>query len=289
MNCERPYTTKGGAFGCGQCLPCRIQRPRIWTHRIILEAAQHKENAFVTLTYDDAHCPENGSVDPRHLSLFLKRLRGKSARKLRYYACGEYGGRTQRPHYHIALFNHPSCSHGITRTNPPKSGCCAECNIIADTWGMGIIQLGTLEQQSAQYIAGYVSKKRANTAPPGAHPEFTRMSLRPGIGTGLMHEVASALLQHNLNESLIDVPLTLRHGNREWPLGRFLRRKLRTFIGRPPNAPAEVLAIQEAELQNLRETAWNNQTSLKTEVLKKSLGRRIQIEARYRRNKRETV
>jgi len=105
----------------------------------------------------------------------------------------------------------------------------------------------------------------------------------------MMHELASTLLQHKLDEHMIDVPLTLQHGTKKWPLGRYLRRKLRTFIGREPNAPKAVLELQKEELQDLRQTAWTNSTSLTNEVLKKSLGRRIQIESKHRRQKRETV
>lgn len=115
------------------------------------------------------------------------------------------------------------------------------------------------------------------------------MSLRPGIGLGMMHELASTLLQHKLDEKMIDVPLSLQHGKIQYPLGRYLRRKLRTFIGRPPNAPPETMEEQQKELQALREIAWHNQTSLTTEVLNQSLGRRIQIESKHRRQKRETV
>lgn len=105
----------------------------------------------------------------------------------------------------------------------------------------------------------------------------------------MMHELASTLLQHKLDEKMIDVPIALQHGTHQWPLGRYLRRKLRTLIGRPANAPKEVMEIQKEELQTLRKTAWSNQTSLKTEILNKSEGKRIQIYARQRRTKRETV
>jgi len=279
---------KGGAYGCGQCLPCRINRRRVWTHRILLEAAQHEANSFATLTYDDDHCPGDNSVSPRALTLFLKRLRKDLPFKIRYFGCGEYGEQSGRPHYHLALFGYPSCRYGIT--SQKKAKCCENCDRLSDAWGLGKILLGSLEPASAAYVAGYVSKKwtRAND-PGGRHPSFARMSLRPAIGIGMMHEVASVLLQHGLEERMVDVPLTLQHGTKQWPLGRFLRRKLRTYIGREANAPAEVMELQKSELQAMRETAWNNQTSLKTEVLKKSLGRRIQIEARFRRNKRETV
>lgn len=115
------------------------------------------------------------------------------------------------------------------------------------------------------------------------------MSLRPGIGLGMMHELASTLLLNRADERMIDVPLTLRHGTKQWPLGRYLRRKLRTFIGRSPNAPPEIMEEIANELQAMRETAWNNKTAVKKEVLNQSLGKRIQIEAKHRRNKRETV
>lgn len=105
----------------------------------------------------------------------------------------------------------------------------------------------------------------------------------------MMHELASTLLQHRLDERMIDVPLALQHGIHQWPLGRYLRRKLRTFIGRPANAPQIVNDIQAAEMQTLRETAWNNQTCVKDEILRQSLGRRIQIESKQRRKKRETI
>lgn len=105
----------------------------------------------------------------------------------------------------------------------------------------------------------------------------------------MMHELASTLLQHRLDERMVDVPLTLQHGTKKWPLGRYLRRKLRTFIGRNANAPPQVMEEQQKELQTVREIAWNNKTSVKTEVLNQSLGKRIQIEAKHRRYKRETV
>lgn len=290
MNCERPYITKGGAYGCGQCPPCRVQRQRVWTHRIMLEAACHKENSFVTLTYDDDHIPINNSLNPGDLRNFIKRLRKRAANKIRYYAIGEYGDTTGRPHYHIALFNHQSCEHGITRERKGRPSCCPTCDRILSTWGLGKIQLGTLEQSSASYIGGYVSKKyTVAQATNGRHPQFTRMSLKPALGLNLMHDVASTLMQHNLERKLIDVPIALQHGSHQWPLGRYLRRKLRTYIGRPANAPQEVVALQEIELQTMRETAWANQASLKTTILDASLGKRRQIAQRTRRKSRETA
>ena len=91
--------------GCGQCLPCRINKRREWTFRLELEASLHEHNSFVTLTYADQFLPEDGSVNPRHTQLWLKRLRKVlDPRKVRFFLCGEYGDQTFRPHYHACLF-----------------------------------------------------------------------------------------------------------------------------------------------------------------------------------------
>lgn len=38
---------------CGKCIPCLINRKRLWKHRLILESYCHDKSAFVTLTYND--------------------------------------------------------------------------------------------------------------------------------------------------------------------------------------------------------------------------------------------
>lgn len=118
----------------------------------------------------------------------------------------------------------------------------------------------------------------------GREPEFSRMSLRPGIGHGFMHEVASTLMQHNLDD-LPDVPVTLRHGASELPLGRYLTRELRKMIGRDPNTPAETLAQMEAEMRPLREAQFNSQkkrTSLKEVIQEENAGAIANLKARLK-------
>lgn len=255
----------------------------------MLEAAQYSDNCFLTLTYDDDHLPTDMSVSPRVIQLFMKRLRKKWPNKIRYFACGEYGDQTMRPHYHIAVFNLPTCERGITRFSKTAQSCCAICDLVKETWGNGNIMIGTLEPKSIAYIAGYITKKMTKKDDPrlqGRLPEFARMSLRPGIGLGMMDELASTLMEHKLDEKMIDVPTSLQHGKNKWPLGRYLRRKLRARIGREENAPIETVQQRQEEMQSLRQIAWDTSKPLSEIFLQTTEGRRIQIEAREKRKRK---
>jgi len=196
-------------------------------HRLLLEARCHEFSCFPTLTYSPEHLPTDGNgvaqLVPRHASLFLKRLRRKLGpeRPVRYYLVGEYGDETWRPHYHLALY-------GVATIEAP---------LIESCWGMGMVYVGELTTESAQYIAGYVTKKMTSKDDGrlgGRHPEFARMSLNPGIGALAVPAVADAL-NDTYGAALVagssDVPLALMHGRRSLPLGRYLRRRLREQMG----------------------------------------------------------
>lgn len=261
--CRNPYITSGGsAFGCGQCMPCRVNRRRVWSHRIMLETKLHAQNGFWTLTYSDDNLPltKDGlpTLDAKHLTDFMKRLRNDYwPSKLRYFNVGEYGDRTERPHYHLALFNYPHCERGRTQFNRRRN-CCSVCERVERIWGFGAVDCGQLEDASAAYIAGYVTKKLTSKGDPrlkGRKEEFARMSLKPGIGAGFIPEVASVLLTHNLDSTLTDVTSSLQHGRHVKPLGRYLTRKLRENVGKEPNAPEAVIQKQKDELSDVFETA----------------------------------
>lgn len=285
MRCSNPFTTSSGhAYGCGQCMPCRLNKRREWTHRILLEANLRSDNAFVTLTYDDDHMPKDMSLDPKHVQDWLKRFRKAiEPARVRYFIVGEYGDETQRPHYHAALFGFPTCLYGQSRNWLNR--CCSNCELVRETWRFGKVFLGTLEPHSAQYVAGYVTKKMTGKNDErlrGRYPEFARMSLRPGIGADFMHEVASSLLEFNLDTSEVDVPSTLRHGKKELPLGRYLTKKLRTYVGKEENTPEAVTQKLAEELLPLRVAAKTDQEapSLKKQIIKQSAGKVASMEAR---------
>lgn len=264
----------------------------------MLESALHKDNAFVTLTYADEHLPEGGSLNPEHLKLFLYSLRQalKPAR-IRYFAVGEYGDETERPHYHLAIFNYPSCRNGFTNRKG-AAFCCDQCRFIQKLWQRGHVFIGTLEQNSASYVAGYVTKKLTDPNDArlnGRHPEFTRQSTRPGLGADMMHEVASTLMEHGLEKTLEDVPSSLQHGRSHWPLGRYLRRKLRANIGRDEKAPEATIKKMEEILRPLHEAAHtiaprgHRTSQFKNLIIEMGEGKNIQLEAKHKRYKKRTT
>lgn len=297
MYCENPYVKDGRAYGCTVCSPCRINRRRIWTHRIILEAKEHKENAFVTLTYKPDKVPEDGSVDSIVLQKWIKRLRRLYEPKtFRFFAVGEYGEENRRPHYHAALFGFPPCHRGRTFVNSITSVCCPVCALVEKSWRdpitkepLGWSYVGQLQPESAAYIAGYVTKKFLqvqNTM--GVRAPFARMSTGPGIGGGAMDDMASSLLLANYEWP--DVPEAIHQGNKLMPLGRYLRRRLRKRIGRDEKTPQSSLDAMAEKMQELREKAFKNSRSFKREIIDAGEGKRAKMDfwQRIRDQRRRT-
>lgn len=238
MLCRKPFQKAYLRFGCGQCLPCRINRRRLWSHRLVLEQKMHEASSFVTLTYDEKHLPEGRSLVPKHAQDWLKRLRkAVSPSHVRFFLVGEYGDQTHRPHYHAALFGIDGCRFNYSSAFERSRCQCGSCALLRETWGRGKTDCGFLTSDSASYLAGYVTKKMTKSTDPrlgGRHPEFARMSLRPGIGAPAIPFVADALTTDSgvAYQALHgDVPRTLLHGGREKPLGRYLTKKLREYAG----------------------------------------------------------
>jgi len=251
-----------------------------------LEAAQYEDNCFVTLTYDDQNLPAKGSLVPKHSQDWLKRFRKLvEPVRIRYFLVGEYGDESQRPHYHAAIFNYPTCVYGQSRGW--VSRCCERCELVRESWGFGKVFLGTLETHSAQYVAGYVTKKmtaKDDDRLNGRHPEFARMSLRPGIGRDALWEVASQLMHFNLENTEADVPSALRHGKRLLPLGRYLRRELRKMVGKSDATPEAVIKKLEEEMFPLRLAAASDADapSVKSQVMLANKGALANLESRTR-------
>lgn len=230
------------AHGCQQCAPCRKNRKRIWVHRMLLENLCHDYSIFVTLTYDDEHLPEDGSLNKKHiltwLNSFRKAVKREYKRKIRYYLVGEYGTQSNRPHYHAIIY-------GVN---------IAVADILHNTWGRGFTYIGDVNKDTTAYVAGYVlkgKKRMEELTSNGLTPEFARMSRNPGIGAFAVPKIVSALNgdkgQYAFKNG--DVPNELAHGGIRAPLGRYLKTKIRQDLGRDIKCPNETLQMLKKEFQ----------------------------------------
>ena len=162
MKCFHPLTLKDRrVVPCGSCIGCRINKTSGWTLRLLAEQQNWSTASFVTLTYDDDHVPLNsynmGTLVKKDLQNFFKRLRKDldlEGRKIKYYACGEYGDKTQRPHYHCIIF-------GLSQNQHDR-------NLLVDNWRFCNPQKFLVPaykgccgvtKDDIQYVCGYCQKK----------------------------------------------------------------------------------------------------------------------------------
>lgn len=175
---------------CGRCSGCLASRARDWSLRCVLEAREYEKNCFVTLTYSPDNLPEHGSLEVRDLQLFMKRLRKKySTIKIRYFACGEYGSKGGRPHYHLLLFNFDFPDKWMWHSSGGSGNVLYRSSELEKLWPFGHSVVGQLTVQSAAYVARYCYKKfyGGDADERLRHygnrvPEFVVMSRKPGIG-----------------------------------------------------------------------------------------------------------
>lgn len=199
---------------CGQCVGCRLEKSRQWAMRCLHEKRLHKDNCFVTLTYNNDHLPTAGTLVKRDLQLFMKRLRNELGSGIRFYACGEYGELNLRPHYHAILFNVTFKDRKYYATT--KGGFRLDTSVTLnriwsdDRGPIGFATIGEVNFETAAYVARYVMKKVTG---PNAHkkydvvdadgvitariPEFTVMSRRPGVGKGWFDRYGNETYAHD--------------------------------------------------------------------------------------------
>lgn len=175
-------TGESKPFPCGKCPSCTARRVSGWSFRLLQEDKVSDSSLFVTLTYDQTHAIRSNrgflSLDIRHLQLFFKRLRKANPgnTRIRYFAVGEYGSNTERPHYHVILFN-------------------ADAKTIDKAWGLGSTHFGYVSGASVGYTLKYINK--AGKVPKHANddrlPEFALMSK----GLGKSYLTREMLAWHN--------------------------------------------------------------------------------------------
>lgn len=125
---------------CGRCNECKARRISGWSFRLQKELLVSNSALFVTLTYDKPPLTTKNfmNLEKVHLQNFFRYLR-RDGQKVKYYACGEYGTATMRPHYHIILFN----------TTP---------EMVEKHWSHGHVHFGTVTGASIGYCLKYMAK-----------------------------------------------------------------------------------------------------------------------------------
>lgn len=143
----------------------------------------HDQNCVVTLTYDEF--PKCG-LTKTDFQKFMKRLRKRiSPQKVRFLACGEYGEKFSRPHYHAGLFGW--CPDDM---RPFKGKYRSE--FLETVWTAGFSLVDYCSFDAFAYIARYMLKKITGAEADGHYfdtntgeyrqPEFLLCSRRPGLG-----------------------------------------------------------------------------------------------------------
>lgn len=159
MQCLHPIGLKDkeGLVPCGKCAACLQRRRMDWTIRLTNELKESKNATFITLTYEERYLPiadDCVSLSKIDCQNFIKRLRKKCKQNLKYYLVGEYGEKTNRPHYHAIMFN-------VLPKIGPKE------NAIEKAWSIydkktnkyrqiGMVHFGKVEIKSIAYTAKYI-------------------------------------------------------------------------------------------------------------------------------------
>lgn len=173
---------------CGKCLGCRASESLQWSIRCLHESSFYTRNSFLTLTFDEQHVTT--SLQKKPLQDFFKRFR-RDGSPLRYFACGEYGGLTRRPHYHALVFGHDF--------QEPEA-----LSKLYSNWGNGLIDVAPLTPASVMYVCGYAQKKLEDP-----NDTFTVMSRKPGIGRDWLAAYSKDLENNNfviINGAKMPIP-----------------------------------------------------------------------------------
>lgn len=222
---------------CGKCVHCNINRQNEWVFRLEQENKNSKNSAFVTLTYNDENVPKTINKDTGEVintlqysdvQKFIKRLRKLQRAKLKHYTVGEYGDKTQRPHYHQIVFN-------------------TEIENIQKAWGLGFVKVGTTTNASIRYVTKYMGKRVENT-PDGAEKPKNVMSQ----GLGQCYLTDETIRHHK--ENLIDT--IINDGGKRVALPRYFKDKIFSDYDK-----LRIQAINEAKHNKDLEYLWQSCTT----------------------------
>lgn len=149
-------------IACKSCVGCRLYYSQDWGIRCTHEAQMHEDNMFLTITYNEDHLPQNGTLVKKDMQNFFNYL-GKFLRrkglpsKFRYLYCGEYGDKNQRPHYHAIIFGIDMPDKEVHKNS--RGHLLYTSEMLSQVWGKGYVYIGSVSYQSACYVSRYALKK----------------------------------------------------------------------------------------------------------------------------------
>lgn len=139
---------------CGKCDECITKRAVEFATRAKHEISTHKENCFLTLTYNDDNRPE--TIIKRDFQLFAKSLRKKLNKKIKYMVSYEYGSKTNLPHMHAIIFGYNPSNQKLIKSNSGYP--LFTSHEIENLWDKGFHSIGDANEKTAYYIASYALK-----------------------------------------------------------------------------------------------------------------------------------
>jgi hypothetical protein len=149
---QKEHLTKILDLPCGKCYECKTKRVSAWAFRLQKQAEISISAFFITITYAESPRTKNNfqTISKIDVQKFFKRLRKTQETKIKYYAVGEYGSKTKRPHYHLIIFNLEGTKDQVY-------------NKIEKAWSldssMGHIHIGELNVKTIAYTLKYISKE----------------------------------------------------------------------------------------------------------------------------------
>ncbi|WNK13136.1 MAG: replication initiator protein [Microvirus sp.] len=238
---------------CGKCPNCYKRRVSEWSFRLMQHEKQCISSNFITLTYDTEHIPINGqgfrTLEKKDLQNFFKRLRklgehkgSPKPPKISYYAVGEYGGRTHRPHYHIILFN--GCIDTIQRAWR------------LDNKDIGSVHYGVVSGASIGYCLKYMSKRCKIGVPEWDTRQRQFALFSKGLGANYLTD---AMKKWHYDDDMNRMYVNLLDG-RKVSMPRYYKDKLygtnqRKIIGEYQRAQKELRQISQPCTQTEAEKA----------------------------------
>lgn len=254
MLCSHPKKTSVGGNGypvaCRKCMPCRLNRRKELTARIIMETMSHEHSIFVTLTYADQFLPDidqhpNGNIYKKEIQNFLKRLRFSLSKnqQIRYFAVGEYGEKSGRAHYHLIIFNMDYSERSE--------------QLINTAWQKGHIRVDENNEKSASYVARYTTKKLGGDLAvekyQGKNPEFALYSRKPALGTETATLIAETMAASKSRNFLYEGVIRMK--GKKYKLDEFMLRHISWYYQKltgEPMRPEKHVHLTHQEQYELR-------------------------------------